>query len=353
VKLNVPQTFVAAMAKSVVQAVMNVFTDDSCVTCRQKVDITGPRDSWVRLGHKGVVTLIEFSSLWQDSALYDFLGTNPSVVHVHVDCRKTYTNRRWYEQQKQKREDDADDAVLPHAKLLRSSGTSFDWKHHCFLCAAPVEFDSRHPDRCDSTSSVSTIEMHQNVAKTAAERNDQWGLQVQGRLQACNDLVAEEAVYHRTCLQAFHNKKTLGCGDGDKKVMESSQGVWKDETKMKAFNKFCEWLEVAEEQVMMRSVKSRGSLTHGRGTSESIRLVWVKSMHRCASIHAAIKSLTETDHSSDDVHHAESGRSRTDRDNDDLMKLTSFLDEHNPFAPADSRLRSISSGVVACSDDGL
>ena len=71
---------------------------------------------------------------------------------------------------------------------------------------------------------------------------------MQGRLQACKNLVAEEAVYHRTCLQLFHNKKTLGC-NGDKKMMESSQGVWKDDTKMKAFNKFCEWLEVAEDSL--------------------------------------------------------------------------------------------------------
>ena len=53
---------------------------------------------------------------------------------------------------------------------------------------------------------------------------------------------------------------------------------------------------------MMRSTKSRdererggGGLT-GRGMTESVRLLWVGSMHRCSEIHEAMTSLTNMHH---------------------------------------------------------
>ena len=42
----------------------------------------------------------------------------------------------------------------------------------------------------------------------------------------------------------------------------------------------------------MRPLKSRGGLTTGRGVTESVRLLWVRSMHRCADIHNGIFNLT-------------------------------------------------------------
>jgi len=42
------------------------------------------------------------------------------------------------------------------------------------------------------------------------------------------------------------------------------------------------------EQVMMKSLKSQGGLTHGRGMSESVQLTWLKTMHKCATMHSAI-----------------------------------------------------------------
>jgi hypothetical protein len=84
VKLTITDFVVATMAMSVAEAVMNVFTDDTFVICHQKLDTAGPRDSWVRLGHKGLETLVEFSSLWQDSVL------RTSCAQTQVfDCRNT------------------------------------------------------------------------------------------------------------------------------------------------------------------------------------------------------------------------------------------------------------------------
>ena len=44
------------------------------------------------------------------------------------------------------------------------------------------------------------------------------------------------------------------------------------------------WFDLVIEQVMMRSIKSRGGLTRGRGFNESIRHQWVHTTHYCAVI---------------------------------------------------------------------
>ena len=46
---------------------------------------------------------------------------------------------------------------------------------------------------------VSTLEIDGNIQSKCAERGDKWALEFQGRLESCNELVAEEAVYHRLC----------------------------------------------------------------------------------------------------------------------------------------------------------
>jgi len=46
------------------------------------------------------------------------------------------------------------------------------------------------------------------------------------------------------------------------------------------------------EQIMMRSIADKGGLIHGRGMSESVRLLWIGSMHRYTSLHASLVNLT-------------------------------------------------------------
>ena len=43
------------------------------------------------------------------------------------------------------------------------------------------------------------------------------------------------------------------------------------------------WTDLGIEQILMRSLKSRGGLTRGRGLTESVRLTWVYTMHQCAT----------------------------------------------------------------------
>ena len=52
----------------------------------------------------------------------------------------------------------------------------------------------------------------------------------------------------------------------------------------------------------MRSLKSRGGLTRGRGVTESVRILWTNSMHRCASVHNAMSNLTGMQQKSSEQH---------------------------------------------------
>ena len=103
---------------------------------------------------------------------------------------------------------------------------------------------------------------------------------------------------------------------------------------------------------MVRSIKSRGSLTQGRGFTDSVRLIWVHSAHTCGEVHNAMTTLTNHQHQTREQH-IELGEARLKRDNNDLIKVQKWFERHNPFDESDTNLKSIYSGVVASSDSGI
>lgn len=84
------------------------------------------------------------------------------------------------------------------------------------------------------------------------------------------------------------------------------------------------WTDLVIEQVMMRSIKSRGGLTRGRGLTESVRHQWIFSMHKCAGVHDAMTTMTKLK-STTSEQHVDLGVSRCKRDFHDLKKFKSGL----------------------------
>ena len=111
----------------------------------------------------------------------------------------------------------------------------------------------------------------------------------------------------------------------------------------------CYWAglstDLAIEQVLMRSIKTSGGLTQGRGMSETQRLVWLMSMPSCAEVNNAMQNLTGVMYHTSEQH-KETTKARQERDYKDTNELITFLSQRNPFNP-DPSLRSITSGVVA------
>ena len=104
------------------------------------------------------------------------------------------------------------------------------------------------------------------------------------------------------------------------------------------------------EQVMMRSIKSRGGFTRGRGFTETVRLMWILSMHKCGEVFDSISSFTGLAHITSEQH-VEMGVSRIQRDNTDLQKLIAWLSLHDPFCQNDSNLRSLITGLTSTEND--
>ena len=103
---------------------------------------------------------------------------------------------------------------------------------------------------------------------------------------------------------------------------------------------------------MMRSIKSRGGLTQGRGFTDTVRLMWVHCAHMCGEVQNAMTTLTDHQHQTNEQH-IELGTSRLKRDNADLMKVQKWFQKHNPFDQTEPNLKSIYTGVVALTDSGI
>ena len=103
----------------------------------------------------------------------------------------------------------------------------------CFLCG--LEADKNSP----SVRNASTLPLREKMLENAQERgpDDDWALEVIGRLETCCDLVAEElAVYHSVCYLRFTSQMS--------KFNEGLlRGRPEDLAMSLHFDKLCEWLE--------------------------------------------------------------------------------------------------------------
>ena len=99
------------------------------------------------------------------------------------------------------------------------------------------------------------------------------------------------------------------------------------------------------EQVLMRSMKTTGGLTRGRGMSETQRLVWLMSMPACADINNSMQNLTGTNFLTSEQH-KDTTKVRQERDQQDTNTIIRYLSKRSPF-DSESSLRNIATGVVA------
>ena len=82
--------------------------------------------------------------------------------------------------------------------------------------------------------------------------------------------------------------------------------------------------DLAIKQVLMRSMKTSGGLTRGRGMTETQRLVWLMPMPSCAEVNDAMQHLTGVMYHTSELH-KETTKARQERDYKDTDVLTTFL----------------------------
>ena len=99
------------------------------------------------------------------------------------------------------------------------------------------------------------------------------------------------------------------------------------------------------EQMLMRSLKTVGGLTRGRGMTETERALWLLSRPACSEINDAMQQMCGTMYATSEQH-KESSSARQQKDQRDTYLILTYLQDRNPFR-SESELKSISSGVVS------
>ena len=99
------------------------------------------------------------------------------------------------------------------------------------------------------------------------------------------------------------------------------------------------------EQVLMRSVKTTGGLTRGRGMTESQRATWLLSMPACADVNGAMQQFAGSSYTTSEQH-KDLRVSRKEQDGRDMKLMLAFLEERDLFSDS-SVLKNIATGVVA------
>ena len=95
----------------------------------------------------------------------------------------------------------------------------------------------------------------------------------------------------------------------------------------------------------MKSLKTTGGLTRGKGFSETQRLLWVLSTPVCVEINSSMQQLTNVNYSTSEQH-KEATYARVARDVKDTQEVLLNLPQRSPFT-AETSLRNITTGVTA------
>ena len=94
------------------------------------------------------------------------------------------------------------------------------------------------------------------------------------------------------------------------------------------------------EQVLMRSLKTSGGLTRGKGFEDYQRSLWLLSSPVCGEVSALMKDL-QCLNEPENTKHKESTAARQNKDHNDTRLFVNFLYTRNPFDTARTNLVSI------------
>ncbi|KAG1667442.1 hypothetical protein GQR58_018429 [Nymphon striatum] len=100
------------------------------------------------------------------------------------------------------------------------------------------------------------------------------------------------------------------------------------------------------EQVLMRSMKTSGGLTRGRGMTERQRVTWLLAMPSKAEINQAMMEFTNINYNTGEQN-KDMSNTRQERDLSDTKILISTLRDNSPFDTTNKQLQNIINGVNA------
>ena len=104
------------------------------------------------------------------------------------------------------------------------------------------------------------------------------------------------------------------------------------------------WSDLVIEQTLMRSLKSSGGRTRGRGISDSVLAKWVCGSSAAAAICSSVEDFSGLVFSSGEQH-VDFRVSRQNRDEKDRLTVYEWFSSHPPF-PESPSLMSLSTGLI-------
>jgi hypothetical protein len=247
------------------------FSVDQCIFCY------GSYTAKLRKGQtllnataQGLQTIKASCSSKGDLALLTFINENQfsNNLKFHQACRTAFNkpvkvSRNVAPVEKQ--------LHTPIKKRLRSECPSFNWKHNCFLCGVDINISdmgdrqSLRPHRRVLTSSPEdTIRQAIQQRLLSPDNNKSaWAREVKGRMESCNDLFAEEAVYHAGCYIRFVRLQSRGCG-------EISRGRPVNTAAQDAFDSLCDFLETTCDQNLYTIQQLHEQMAFLAGSADNI-----------------------------------------------------------------------------------
>lgn len=107
--------------------------------------------------------------------------------------------------------------------------------------------------------------------------------------------------------------------------------------------------DLAIEQTLMRTTKTSGGLTRGRGIDESQRAQWLLALPACSEINTAMQQVTKLAFETSEQH-KEISHARKSRDDKDIRGLLRYLKDRSPFE-RDASLQNIATGMTSNSSN--
>ena len=214
-------------------------TSNSCFICSNLlIECHGKGDARV-LKKKALETLESVSWTHQDLIHYLLKDLPPkSTVLVKNSCYKKYTNeQKWF----------GNEQVATTQLSAKSTWTkgSYDYRTHCLICEEELDFElaSKCPDL--TANQISTInwidvatkkcKLHKTLKTFCEGKTDPLSLEVSSKIQYAKCLWAEEAKYHRDCMQCFLSGRSV------RELKVNRRNFL--EAKNTLFERFCEWYE--------------------------------------------------------------------------------------------------------------
>ena len=159
---------------------------------------------------------------------------------VHQQCRRDYCKTQNIKRC-------SDSLIDQEHKLLRSSGSNFNFKEDCLFCGQPAKYDGKK--KGFEVFPVRTKDFQLAIEQQCQERNDDWSQKVIGRLNFAQDLHAADAVYHQTCSVNFRTNKSLPLEYSlHKNVKRKRTGRPEQSNRSKAFLEVIEYLKENDDE---------------------------------------------------------------------------------------------------------